>query len=158
MRYGRCSRFTGIITGLSTGLLFAALAVPVTAQPANKSPFYYDAAKEVTLTGTVLNVFARAPRGMEMGAHLLLTTDGGVVDASLGRFGLQGRGALPVSVGDSLDVTGVMKTIGGKEVFVVRTVKAGGRVYTVRNGHGIPLSPQARERARQQIGQKGESL
>jgi hypothetical protein len=51
-----------------------------------------------------------------------------------------------------------MKTIKDKRVFLVRTVKAGGVVYTIRNEHGVLLSPQARERAVQKAAQKGESL
>ena len=44
-------------------------------------------------------------------------------------------------------LTGVMKTVRDKEVFVVRSVKANGKTYTMRNEHGIEVSPQARERA-----------
>ena len=41
---------------------------------------------------------------------------------------------------------------------MVRTVKADGQVYTMRNQHGIPVSPQARERASAKPAQKGDSL
>ena len=44
-------------------------------------------------------------------------------------------------------LTGVMKTVRDKEVFVVRSVKANGKTYTMRNEHGIEVSPLARERA-----------
>jgi hypothetical protein len=40
-----------------------------------------------------------------------------------------------------------MKTVRGKEVFVVRSVKANGITYALRNEHGIEVSPQAREHA-----------
>jgi hypothetical protein len=157
MRCSRCSKFTRIIAGPLTGLLLAAFAVTLTAQPARHSPSYYDTTREVTLSGTVLNVVTQGSRGMTMGSHLLLTTDRGIVDASLGRFGLKGKDAPLIGIGDSVEVTGVIKTLGNKEVLVVRNVKAGGLVYTMRNEHGIPISPQARARAGQQIGQKGDS-
>jgi len=50
-------------------------------------------------------------------------------------------------------VRGVMKTIRNKEVFFVRTMEVGGHTYNIRNQHGVPVSPQSRERA-----QKGVSL
>jgi len=40
-----------------------------------------------------------------------------------------------------------MKTVRDKEVFVVRSVKANGKTYTMRNEHGVDVSPLTRERA-----------
>jgi hypothetical protein len=91
---------------------------------------------------------------MIAGSHLLLETSAGIVDASLGRFGLRGNGALSVAAGQQIEATGVVKTIHDKSVFLVRTVKIGDQIYTIRNQHGFPVSPQARERA----SQKGGSL
>jgi len=119
--------------------------------------FRYDSGKEVTLTGRVSSVLAKAAPGMIPGSHLLLETPSGAVDASLGRFGLRGNGAVAVVAGQQIEVTGVMKTVKDKPLFLARTVKVGGEVYTVRNEHGLALSPQARARAGQ-TGQKGKSL
>jgi hypothetical protein len=88
------------------------------------------------------------------GSHLLLTTVSGTVDASLGRWGMQGKGALSVTVGQQVEVTGIVEMLKNKPVFLARTVKAAGTVYTIRNEYGIPVSPQARARA----AEKGESL
>jgi hypothetical protein len=112
------------------------------------------AASEVTLTGTVESVLAKASPGMIVGSHLLLATPVGPVDASLGRFGLQGDGAVSVAAGQQIEATGVMKRIKDTSVLLVRSVKVGGEVYTIRNKHGFPVSPQARKRA----SEKGESL
>jgi hypothetical protein len=112
------------------------------------------AASEVTLTGTVESVLAKASPGMIVGSHLLLATSNGPVDASLGRFGLQGDGAVSVAAGQQIEATGVMKRIKDTSVLLVRSVKVGGEVYTIRNKHGFPVSPQARKRA----SEKGESL
>jgi hypothetical protein len=119
--------------------------------------FRYDAGNEVTLTGRVSSVLAKAAPGMIPGSHLLLETSSGTVDASLGRFGLRGDGAVAVAAGQQVEVTGVMKTVKDKPLFLARSVKVGGEVYAVRNEHGVPLSPQARARAGQ-TGQKGKSL
>ena len=118
-------------------------------------PFNYDIAKEVTLNATVSSVITKPTAGMVMGSHLLLATLSGPVDASLGRFGLQGKGALKVGPGQQVEVTGVMRTLRDKQVFLARTVKAGGHVYTIRNEHGVPLSPQARERASRKTAEEG---
>jgi hypothetical protein len=121
-------------------------------------PFGYDVTEEVTLTGTVSSVITKAAPGMIAGSHLLLATPSGAVDASLGRYGLRGNGAVSVAGGQQVEVTGVMKTMKDMPLFLVRTVKVGSEVYTLRNQHGVLLSPQARERASQNRGQKGESL
>jgi len=112
-------------------------------------PFGYDASKEVTLNGTVSTVLMGPSAGMILGSHLVLATLSGPVDASLGIFGLRGKGAVTVAAGQQIEVTGVMSAIKGKQVFLVRTVKLGGAVYTIRNEHGFPVPPQARMRASQ---------
>jgi hypothetical protein len=78
-------------------------------------------------------------------------------------FGLRGKGSVSLSAGQQVEVTGVMKTIGtkttdAKQVFLVRTVRAGGRVYTIRNRRGFPITPEARERANRKTAQKREAL
>jgi hypothetical protein len=159
MRRTRLLQSTRLIAGLLSVLLLAILAVPLGAQSAPKTrPFYYDVSKEITLSGTVTDVLARPSAGMIMGSHLMLETSSGTLDASLGRFGLQGKGALSVAAGEQVEVTGVMKTIKDRQVFLTRTVKAGGQVYTLRNAHGVQMSAHSRERASQQAAQKGESL
>jgi hypothetical protein len=149
---------TRLIAGLLASLLLAILAVPLVAQSERESHPFYDITKEVTLTATVSSVLAKSAAGMIFGSHLMLDTASGQVDASLGKWGLQGKGALSVAAGEPVEVTGVMKTINDKQVFIVRTVKASGRVYTIRNQYGVPRSPQSRERASQKAAQGGESL
>jgi len=119
---------------------------------------YYDISKEVTLHGTVSSVLTKPSKGMIMGSHLLIQTGVGPLDVSLGRFALQGRGALSVEPGKQVEVTGVMKTLNGKQVFITRTVTVDGRAYTMRNEHGISLSPKARERAGEKTAHQGVYL
>jgi hypothetical protein len=151
MRRSRFTKITPLIAGLLTGLLFAVLVVPLNA--ADSHP-YYDVSKEITLSGTVSSVLEKPAPGMTWGSHLMIETLSGRVDASLGRWGLQGKGALSVKPGQQVEVTGVMKSLRDKEVFVARTVKVNGKVYAVRNQHGIEVSPQARQRA----AERGETL
>jgi hypothetical protein len=141
-------------------LSLLSLLAPVLAQTAERvpGPFSYDASKEVTLSATVLSVLTKPSPGMIMGSHLLVATPSGTVDASLGRFGLLGKGALSVTAGQQLEVTGVMTTVKDEQVFLARTVKVGGEVYTIRNEHGVPVPPQSRQPANGKTAQKGESL
>ena len=144
MRRSRFISSTPLIAGLLTGLLFAILVVPLNAADSDS---WYDVSKEVTLTGTVSSVPHQPTPGMTWGSHLMVETVSGRLDASLGRFGLEGKGALSVTPGQQIELTGVMKTVRDKEVFVVRSVRANGKPYTMRNEHGIEVSPLTRERA-----------
>ncbi|MGO9576222.1 MAG: hypothetical protein ACLPTQ_18060 [Terriglobales bacterium] len=146
------------LCGLALLSLFAFLPAQaqtsaVTARPAG--PFSYDVTQEVTISGTVSSVLTKPAAGMIMGSHLLLATPSGPVDASLGMFGLRGKGAVSVAAGQQIEVTGVMKTIKGKHVFLTRTVKVGGEVYNIRNERGFLISPQARERASRKTAGEG---
>ncbi|MGA2100205.1 MAG: hypothetical protein ABSG34_03825 [Candidatus Sulfotelmatobacter sp.] len=141
---------------ISSPLPVGAQTAPGAAKTAQTSG--YQISEEVTLTGTVSSVLAKSAPGMMVGSHLLLETLSGPVDASLGRFGLMGNGAPSVAVGQQIEVTGNMKMIKDKPVFLVRTLKVGGEVYAVRNKHGFPVSPQARKRAGQSTGRGEASL
>jgi hypothetical protein len=147
-----------MVAGLLTGLLFATLALPLGAQTARPSHQFYEISKEVTLSGTVSNVLAKATPGTLPGPHLLFATTSGSVDASLGAFALKGKNPLSVAPGQEVAVTGVMKTIKNQNVFVARIVKVNGKAYEIRNEHGVPKSPLSRERASQKTAQKGVSL
>jgi hypothetical protein len=144
MRHSRFISSAPLIAGLLTGLLFAILFVPLNAADSDSR---YDLSKEVTLSVTVSIVLHRPAPGMIWGSHLMVETVSGRLDASLGRFGLEGAGALSVTPGQQIELTGAMKTVRDKEVFMVRSVKANGKTYTMRNEHGVDVSPLARERA-----------
>jgi len=148
--------------GLGSLTLLAAvfLAIPASAQTASVAarpvgPFAYDVTKETTINGTVSSVLSKPAAGMILGAHLLVTTSSGTVDASLGMFPFAGKGALSVQEGNWVAVTGVMKTINGKEVFLVRTVKVGNEIYPIRDERGAIITPQERESGIQASAEKG---
>ena len=146
MGHSRFIRSAALIAGLLTGLLFAILVVPLSADDSHSR---YDVSKEVTLSGTVSSVLYKPAPRMIWGSHLMVETAFGRLDASLGRFGLEGEGALSVTPGRQIQLTGVMKTVRDKEGFLVRSVKANGKTFTMRNKHGIEVSPVARGRAAQ---------
>lgn len=170
MRGDRLKRTFPVIAGLIIGLL-AITAVSLNAQPPGKGAEYpaeratskaephpfYDITKEVTLSGPVTGVVHGPTAGLIPGSHVLLLTGAGTVDASLGKWGLHGKTAPTIANGDQVTVRGVMKTIRNREVFFVRTMIVGGRTYAIRNQHGVPVSPQSRERS-ETTAQKGVSL
>lgn len=121
----------------------------------NSAPLFYDAAKETTLNGTVVSVLSKPTPGMFPGAHLTLATPTGSSDISLGSFALIGDGALSVSSGQQVVITGVSKLFHGKPVFLARLVQAGGNLYAIRNAHGLPVPPKSHQRANQDA-QNGE--
>ena len=150
--------FAGLCVLVLVFLISLSPPVQAETQRSMAGTFHYDVSKEITLNGTVASVLTKPTVGMIMGSHLMLTTLSGPVDASLGRFGLQGKGAASVARGQQVEVTGVMKTIHDHQVLLTRTLKVGGEVYSIRNQHGVPVSPQARERASGKTARKGESL
>ena len=122
------------------------------------TPFHYEMSQEVTLNGTTLAVLPIAANGTMKGAHLILASPTGLVDVSLGIYALLGNGALSVAIGQPVEVTGVLKSAKGGQVLLARTVKVGERTYTIRNEHGLLISPPARERLEQKNAQSGDSL
>lgn len=157
MRRSSSMTLPRLIAGLLFGLLLAISAVPLVAQPATHSSHpFYDVTKEVLLSGPVTGVVHGPSAGLIPGTHILFTTGSGTVDASLGKFGLPGKEA-SIHNGEQVTVKGIMKTLGKKQVFVVRTVEVGGETYVVRNQHGVLLTPKSHERAQKNV-EKGVSL
>jgi hypothetical protein len=143
---------------LSLGLAAQAAKAQTNAATNQTGAPNYDAAKEITIKATVASVVENAGRGMFPGSHLMLQTSRGIVDASIGKWGLKGEGALKVGEGETVEATGVLAPMAGTEVFLVRTVKAGGQTYLIRNEHGYVLNPVARERASRNSGATGGGL
>jgi hypothetical protein len=127
------------------------LAPPIHPQGAESTikssvPPWYDVTKEVTLTGTVSSVMEKATPEMKMlgGSHVVVETSSRrVVDASLGRLAMRGEGSLSVTLGEHIQLTGVMKVINDKEVLFTRLVRARGHLYKIRNEHGYTLAPES---------------
>jgi hypothetical protein len=131
-----------LLAGLLSGLLFATLAVPLGAAAKAETHPFYDLTQEVTLSGPVTGVVYGPSAGLIPGSHILLVTGSGTVDASLGKWGLQGKED-SIHNGEQVTVKGVMKTLKNKQVFFARTVEVGGHSYVLRNEHGVPVTPKS---------------
>lgn len=140
-----------VIRELSVVLNLCPLAVPTGMQTGGAAtepavPPRYDITREVTLTGSVSRVLKTTTPEMNMlgGSHIIVATSSGEIDATLGPFAMEGNDAIKVAPGQRIQITGVMKTIRDQHVFVTRLVLANGRVYTIRNERGFPVTSERR--------------
>src|SRR5271168_1340473 len=143
MRRTRLTKpITTMTAGLLAGLLFAILAVPLGAQPASGTRVghgfgpVYDAAHEITLTGTVQEVVTRHMPGRPAGMHLFVAGPQGLVDAHVGLF-LSREMKEALHTGTPVELVGVMASVRGKKYLMVRELNVGGTKVTVRNEHGF---------------------
>jgi DNA/RNA endonuclease YhcR with UshA esterase domain len=131
--------------GLLTLMAFSVFTGPSQAATATKkivTPMYqYDAAKEVTLKGTISSVVKKPTGGMLVGEHLMLATSSGTVDAHIGSFVARDKRLNTLTQGQSVSAVGVKMNLKGKEVFIVRTIETDGQTLTVRNQHGVFVGP-----------------
>jgi uncharacterized membrane protein len=136
------------ILGPLAALALCLFALPIYAQTSavtTKSavPSRYDITKEVTLTGTVSTVVKAATREMKMlpGSHLVLATGSGKLDATLGKYAMRNSGVSSITPGQQVQLTGMITTVKGQQVFVTRLVQVNGHTYKVRNEHGVAVAP-----------------
>jgi len=120
---------------------FAQSQPPTAAGTSPAVPRMYDAAKEVVLNGTISEVVSKPKAGLPLGQYLMLTTTQGQVAVHLGPY--YGRIAADKGLvpGATIQVTGVAMDFAAGEIFLARTVVAGGKTLTIRNQNGIPVRP-----------------
>ena len=136
----------GLILSALVALLAMALPGPAGGQTAMRAKGAaaapkYEAAKEVTIEGTVASVVTNSTPGLLVGAHAMLTTASGTVDTHLGTYAMRGTNPLVLPVGEHVKMVGVMGTAGGRPVLIVRSAQTGRGIFTIRNAHGFPLRP-----------------
>lgn len=130
------------LAGLFTGVLLACLAIPLSAQsaaeahPAHGFMQPYDAAHELTVTGTVQEVVTKHTVGSPAGMHLLVNGSEGMVDAHVGPF-LSKDVQEVLHTGLPIQIVGAMETLHGKQFLLARQLIFGGRMVTVRSQNGF---------------------
>jgi hypothetical protein len=133
----------GLAVLLALALNAGAAHAQAAAETTTKSaiPLRYDISKEVTLNATVESLPSKSAltqSGPKTG--FTLQTTAGLVEGALTPFVRNGSGAISITVGEHIQVTGVMMTMkNSKQVFVIRTIQVGGRSYAIRNDRGFPL-------------------
>ena len=136
------------LTRPTSVLLLAILALPLAAQvvPESRSSkgaaTAYDAAHEITITGTIQESIAKATPGSPAGTHLLIAGPQGIVDAHLGHYLTQDtQDAL--RPGTPVQVVGAIETLHGKQVLLARQLIFAGRTVTVRTSNGFLVRARA---------------
>jgi hypothetical protein len=105
----------------------------------------YDMSKEVTLQGTVQSLVKEPSSGAIPGAHLMVATGRGTVDAHIGNLVFRGN-AMTFTAGQPVKLTGIMTTFNHQNVFLVRTMQVEGKTITVRSHSGFLVSPETMAR------------
>jgi hypothetical protein len=98
--------------------------------------FAYDAAKEITVAGTVNGFLGLPTVGGLLGEHLLISGAGQLIDADLGPY-MSHENQHALRAGQPVQVTGVNETVHGKKVLLARQLIFNGRLLTIRNAHGF---------------------
>jgi archaeosine-15-forming tRNA-guanine transglycosylase len=101
----------------------------------------YDLSKEVMLEGTVQSLVKRPVPGSLAGAHLIVATAKGTVDAHIGNYVISGPHAESFASGQAVKLVGILVEVNHQDVFIVRTIQTGNRLITIRNDHGFLVPP-----------------
>jgi DNA/RNA endonuclease YhcR with UshA esterase domain len=125
----------------------AAFVICLITLPASAQSPQYDPKTEVTIEGTVEEVQqqmpatprGRGPMGGMGGTHLKLTTQKGPMDIHLGPSSYLAEKKFTINKGDSLEITGSLVKIEGKDAVIAREVKKGKDKLVLRDANGMPL-------------------
>jgi hypothetical protein len=134
-----------LFAGLLSSLLFAAMAIPLGAQPASETHVghglgpVYDAAHEITVNGTIQTVVTKHTKGSPAGMHLMVMGTEGMVDAHVGPF-LSKANREALQGGAPVRIVGAMTSEHGKSYLLARELTVGNRTIMVRSTHGT-LAP-----------------
>jgi hypothetical protein len=132
--------FASAANAQRTAKSVAAAQAAAAEQGRNNSP--YDPSKEVSLEGTVVR-FTENSKDFPPGAHVVVQTGSGQIDAHLGDSRLLKLNHLTISEGASIRIIGEPVTTNQGTFFLARLVQQGTQVVTVRSMQGIPLLPFA---------------
>jgi hypothetical protein len=134
---GNLARKLVFVCGLIASLLPLSANGQTAASSAQLSSPIYDLNKEIKFQGTIDKIQSSTSGG-PMGTHLLVLTRQGMVDVHLGASAAVSAKNLGLSVGESIDVTGMMAT--------ARILTTSNHIYMLRNERGVPirsLTPRA---------------
>jgi hypothetical protein len=106
----------------------------------------YDAAKEITIEGTIQQLVTKPIPGAILGGHLMVSTSSGIVDAQIGSFILRGPQPFALVAGQSVKIVGVMANINHRNVFLARTIETENRTIEVRTARGFFIIPGTENR------------
>jgi hypothetical protein len=100
----------------------------------------YDLSREGSLLGTVVK-YETASTVPPLGAHVLIQTASGQVDAHLGNPRVLRSNHFELKPGDSVRIIGEDLAVGDGTIFAARIVQKGAQAVAVRNARGFLLTP-----------------
>ena len=122
------------------GVIFVFIVAAVAGFALNaaaQKAFKYDAAQEITFSGSVSEVVPEADASGQVGLHLVIKTDKGLVAVRIGPAMFVGVSNFYFLFDDRVEVVGMPLTKDQKTV-VARTVTKAGNVLTLRDAAGTP--------------------
>jgi len=131
-----------LLATLAISLLAAPLDADETAAPKRTviAP-NYDVSKEISLEGRIETLVTQPAPGMMRGAHLIVSTAQGTVDAHIGNYVVAGSNAARFASGQAVKLVGMMIEFNHQSVFIVRTIQMENDTITVRNKNGFLVFP-----------------
>jgi hypothetical protein len=127
-----------IVFGLGVLMLTPVANAQIAASSSELSSPVYDLSKEIKIQGTIEKIPTIASNGL-IGTHLLVTTAEGVIDVHLCASMAVSAKSLGLSVGESINLTGMMANINCNSVLLARILTTSTRVYVLRNELGVPI-------------------
>src|SRR5271155_5357243 len=111
--------------------LLCAGVLAASAAPAQQSKWLpkYDKATEVTTSGTIQAIERTQDRSTVPGTYVTLQT---VPLTFSVHMGMWSAARMPFHVGDQVQVTGSLITVGGKQILLARTVSSASQTIAVR--------------------------
>jgi hypothetical protein len=133
--------------GIFTILLFALVAVPLSAQLSSDPHVWrsfgpgYDSAHETALAGIIEEVVTTHVAGSPAGLHLLVSGANGVVDAHLGPF-LTKETKATLQKGTPVQIVGSTVQLREKQYLLARELTVDGHTVTIRSARGFLVYPR----------------
>ena len=107
----------------------------------------WKASDEITFGGTISEVLAKNPVGAPAGLNLLMNGSQGVLYVSLGP-NLSDGVKRELSLGQMIQVVGVVHTLEGQNYLLARELTVGGQKIDIRNEHGFLAHSPASDSSR----------
>lgn len=131
----------------------AAQQKPPTAvrQPANA------AVNDTVIQGTVVSFTANSTVA-PLGAHVVVQTSSGNIDAHLGKAALLKENHISLAPGDAVRIAGFEVPFGDRTMFAARILQKGNQAVMLRNPQGIPLAGGQSRSAAQAAGAQAQGV
>lgn len=128
-----------IILLIAAGFALSAAVFAQTPKAPEHALPKYDAAKEVTIKGTIEDVTEMAMGKNEVGVHLIVKTTTETIEVRLCPSSYVKDFEANLTKGQSLQVTGAKVKIEEKDVILAREIVQGNNTITLRDKKGEPV-------------------